>query len=261
MTNIKLIATDLDGTLLHNDKSKPQGFEDFVINHPELTFVIASGRQYYNILAQFPKAASRMVYIAENGGLVFKDDKCLFSNPMCDEDIRASIDRFVEPGVSTVVLCGEKSAYMLNSASDDAKRNASLYYTRFDFVDSFDEVDDRIIKIAIFVEGYVADDYYKNLLDSNDRITYILSGNCWIDIANSTVNKGEGIRVIQEIIGISREETMAFGDYLNDVSLLEACEESYAMENSHPDLKKFCKHIAPSNEDEGVMQVLNQLFG
>ena len=56
------------------------GFEDFVLNHPELTFVIASGRQYYNILAQFPLASSKMVYIAENGGLVFKDDKCLYSN-------------------------------------------------------------------------------------------------------------------------------------------------------------------------------------
>lgn len=257
---IKLVATDLDGTLLHGDKSVPKTFEDFVIGHPEVKFVIASGRQYYNILELFPKAGSKMLYIAENGGLVFEDGVALFSNPMCEDDIRDSIAKYVKPGISTVVLCGEKSAYMLDSASDDAKRNADLYYTRFEFVDSFDNIDDRIIKIAIFVEGYTADKFYANLNNQNPRISYILSGNCWIDIANSSVNKGAAIKFLQEKFGIKKEECMAFGDYLNDEAMLMECGESYAMENAYPELKLKCQHIAPSNEEEGVMTILRKTF-
>lgn len=260
MAKIKLVATDLDGTLLKADKSKPADFEDFVLSHPEIIFVIASGRQYYNIRSQFERTSDQLMYIAENGGFVFKDGQCIFINEMCKEDVDASIKRFVNPGVSDIVLCGEKSAYMLGSASDDARRNASMYYTRFQFVDSFEEVSDRIIKIAVFVEGYVADTFYETLNNDNPRISYTLSGNCWIDIANSTVDKGEAMKVIQAKLGISPAECMAFGDYLNDVSLLKSCEESYAMANAHPDLKTFCKHIAPSNEDEGVMAVLKEKF-
>ena len=73
------------------------------------------------------------------------------------------------------------------------------------------------------------------------------------------ITKGAGIRALQKQLNILPEECMAFGDYMNDYDMLTACDESYAMENAHPDLKKIAKHIAPSNEEEGVMQVLRQL--
>ena len=49
---------------------------------------------------------------------------------------------------------------------------------------------------------------------------------------------------------------MAFGDYLNDCELLQAVGESYAMENAHPTLKALARHIAPSNDENGVMRVV-----
>ena len=52
---------------------------------------------------------------------------------------------------------------------------------------------------------------------------------------------------------------MAFGDYLNDVSLFEVCEESYCMENGHPDLKALAKYVTASNDNNGVMKVLEKL--
>lgn len=72
---IRLIATDLDGTLLHSDKEVPAGFEEWVCAHPEIRMVIASGRQYYNIKKLFPKAGDRMIYLAENGGMVVENEK------------------------------------------------------------------------------------------------------------------------------------------------------------------------------------------
>ena len=65
---------------------------------------------------------------------------------------------------------------------------------------------------------------------------------------------------MQEKYGIGAEESMAFGDFLNDESLLEQCTESYAMRNGHPLLKEKAKYIAPSNDEDGVMSVLLGLY-
>ena len=53
---------------------------------------------------------------------------------------------------------------------------------------------------------------------------------------------------------------MAFGDYLNDLQLLEAVGESYAMENALPQLKAAAKYVAPSNDDNGVLRVIRERF-
>ena len=74
------------------------------------------------------------------------------------------------------------------------------------------------------------------------------------------VSKGNALSFIQEKLGIAKEETMTFGDYLNDVSLLENSACSYAMKNAHPDLKKIAAAIAPGNDEGGVMRVLEQAF-
>ena len=88
----------------------------------------------------------------------------------------------------------------------------------------------------------------------------VLSAESWVDVINANVNKGNAIKVIQDIYGISPEECVAFGDYMNDYEMLRNCGESYAMENAHDEIKKVAKYIAPSNDDEGVMQVLKKIL-
>ena len=73
------------------------------------------------------------------------------------------------------------------------------------------------------------------------------------------VNKGNAIKAIQDKYGITPEQSMAFGDYFNDMEMLQNCTESYCMENGHPTIKATAKHIAQSNDDNGVMKVLNTL--
>ncbi|MFR8178319.1 MAG: HAD hydrolase family protein [Christensenellales bacterium] len=61
-------------------------------------------------------------------------------------------------------------------------------------------------------------------------LSIILSGEHWVDVMKPGVNKGCAMRGIQQKLGISAAECMAFGDYLNDCELLQAVGESYAME-------------------------------
>ena len=92
-------------------------------------------------------------------------------------------------------------------------------------------------------------------------LAVILSGEHWVDVMKPGVNKGCAMRGIQQKLGISAAECMAFGDYLNDCELLQAVGESYAMENAHPALKALARHIAPSNDENGVMRVVRERLG
>ena len=90
--SIKLVATDLDGSLLYSDKRVPEEFAEFVINHPEIKVVIASGRQYANIRTLFPDIADKLTYIAENGGIVVDNGENLFVDSMNNEDVKNAIE-------------------------------------------------------------------------------------------------------------------------------------------------------------------------
>ena len=92
-------------------------------------------------------------------------------------------------------------------------------------------------------------------------LSITLSGEHWVDVMKPGVNKGCAMRGIQQKLGISAAECMAFGDYLNDCELLQAVGESYAMENAHPALKALARHIAPSNDENGVMRVVRAALG
>lgn len=260
--HIKLIATDLDGTLLNSNKEVPAGFCEWVQEHKEIKTVIASGRQYYNIRRLFPGIADKLFIMADNGGLVFAGKELVYINEMQKEDVIYCIEQFHEREKLSIILSGENSAYMEHS-SEEAERNAHMYYEKLEFTGSLRECikKDRIIKIAVFVEGHKAEERYKKLGDFHNRLQAVLSGDCWIDIANQSVNKGAAIRELQEKYGIKPCECMAFGDYLNDMDMLLQCGESYAMENAHTSLKEIAKYIALSNNEDGVMEVLSRICG
>lgn len=259
---IQLVATDLDGTLLDNPEKVPREFVDWVLRHPEIQVAIASGRQYFNLRKLFSEIEDRLFFVAENGGIVVRNRETLYLDEMTEQDVRACLDRLGNREKQTVILCGEKSAYMMHS-SLFAEQNAAYYYEKLTFVEELTAClpHERMIKIAVFFEEHDAGENYDRLCGINERVQASLSGECWIDLSNKTVNKGNALKFIQEKCDITKEESMAFGDYLNDYELLLACGESYAMENAHPDLKKIAKHIAPSNRDGGVQRTLLPVIG
>ena len=75
-----------------------------------------------------------------------------------------------------------------------------------------------------------------------------------------SVDKGNALRKIQKELGILPQETMVFGDNDNDLGLIMAAEESYAVENAVHNVKRAAKHICPGWKDKGVWQVLQAFY-
>lgn len=254
---IKLVALDMDGTLLDSQKRLPSDFMDWVRRHPQIKTVIASGRQYYTLVKDFLPIREQLIFLAENGGLVFEKGNVIYCNEMKKEDIARCLVRIDAWEGLTPIVCGAQSAYM-RPAAPSVCREAGMYYDHLQQTDDLYEaaLRDTVVKIAIFVEQKKAEHAMRYFTDLDSHLAAVLSGDSWIDIANSTVNKGIAVKAIQEKYRISREESMAFGDYLNDAELLKSCEESYCMENGHPELKALAKYVTASNDDNGVMRVL-----
>lgn len=258
--DIRMVALDMDGTLLDSHKQMPADFMDWVIAHPDIQTVIASGRQYYNLASLFEPIKDQLIYVSDNGGYVFEHDQMIYSNAMLDTDIRFCLSALSDIEGLSFILCGARSAYMLH-ASSYVEENAHMYYGRLKFVTDLEEWIDKdcIAKIAIFVDNYNAEAVYHALPQLNARIAAVLSGDSWIDISNQSVSKGAAVTAILDRLSISASQAMAFGDYLNDYTLLQPCGESYAMENAHPDLKAIAKHTTASNDENGVMKILHTL--
>ena len=88
----------------------------------------------------------------------------------------------------------------------------------------------------------------------------VISGQNWVDVMVANANKGNGIRRIQQSLGIGREQTMAFGDFLNDPEMMDAAAYSFAMANAHPLLKERARYLSPGNAANGVVRTIKSVL-
>lgn len=258
---IKLIASDLDGTLLDSGKQLPQGFFEQVKKLCGVQFVAASGRQYYSLLKIFAPALKEMVLIAENGALVWKAGKIIHKEPLAPEDAYFMLQRAKNTKRAYPILCTQECAY-IEAGPGWMMEQVFASYERCRVVENLLDMagESCICKIAVHsIDNRAEFDVYPALRKETGNFQVILSGTVSVDVMRRGVNKGKALKIIQQHMGIRPDECMAFGDYLNDYELLEAVGESYAMENGHPKLKAIARHIAPSNDSNGVMRVLHTI--
>ncbi|MBF4562051.1 HAD family hydrolase [Microbacterium sp. VKM Ac-2870] len=265
--DIRLIAVDMDGTLLRPDGSIPDGLWPLLdrLRQRGIAFAPASGRQLATLQRAFTGVEAGLDFIAENGAYVVCGDVEVSSDAV-DPDVAASVVRRLRALVADgtlragLVVCGKRSAYVEDT--DPAfLSEVDTYYARMQVVPDLLAVDDQILKLAIYDVDGGEQHTAPAFADLAQTHRVVVSGERWVDIMNSTVNKGVALRALQAALGVSAAQTAAFGDYLNDIELLEAAEWSYAMADAHPDVAAVARFRAPSNADAGVLTVIEELIG
>ena len=88
-----------------------------------------------------------------------------------------------------------------------------------------------------------------------------MSGAHWVDVLSPTANKGRPIREVQKALGVTPDQTMVFGDFLNDLEMMDAATYSFAMANAHPLLKERARWVAPTNNANGVVRTIRTALG
>ncbi len=259
---IKFVAADLDGTLLNaKHELSPEFFPVFEqMKAKGLLFAAASGRQFFNIENKFEKIKNDILFIAENGSYVMYKGEELLVQAMEPAIVHQQLlTARTLPDVHTI-LCGKKSAYVESDAPEFMK-NLVMYYDRYQFVDDLMLVEnDEFLKIALCDLAGSEKNSYPVFKNMQEDLQVKVSGFIWLDLSHKLANKGRALEIVQQKFGISRDETMVFGDYLNDVEMMQQAYFSYAMENAHPEVKKASRFLAKSNEENGVITVLQQML-
>lgn len=259
---VKLIATDMDGTLLNSKKELPPDFWETLdmLDSKNVRFCIASGRSFTTLKINFDGYTNRMNFICDNGAFIVIDGKPVSVSIIPAETVSELIKicRSLE-GV-TPVLCGMNGTYF-DDCTSELYEEVSRFYLNFTRVDDIAKVKDDIFKVALCDSGNPMNHSLPVFRKKfGDSLSLAASGPLWMDAMNQGVNKGEALKIIQQHLGVSREETMAFGDYFNDTELLQNAEFSYAMANSHPDMFKIAKYRTDTNENCGVTKAINEFF-
>lgn len=260
---IKLIITDMDGTLLNNNHEVDNEFWPLLekLNEKNIIFAIASGRPYYNLADKFKNVKDKLLFIAENGSLVIYKDEELFSSVISKEDVKKIKDICKEISQIVPIYCTKDFAYIEKSYFDSneelIKNEVKKYYNNMKIVDDIEKVEQKFIKVAICDYLGSETNCYPILKKYEDIFQIVISGKIWADISKIGINKGVAISKAQENLNIAYDETMAFGDYLNDVEMMKQAKYSYAMKNAHKDLIKVANFI--TKDDNNNLGVINTI--
>lgn len=264
LSNIKLVATDMDGTLLD---TKGRVSDNFFELYHELTkqgvhFAAASGRQYHSIISKLESIKDDITIIAENGAVTNQKDKTLLLTDLPKETIHeliTMIRNFQKPDIY-YVLCGKDRAY-IEQDNPDFINFFHEFYAEYQLVEDLLAIEnDNFLKIAIYCPFGSEENIYPLVKHLEGKLQVKVSGEFWLDLSDLNANKGHALQDLQKLMNISKEETLVFGDYNNDLEMFEQAAISVAMKNAHPNIIKASTLVTKSNDEQGVEIILEQLL-
>ncbi|WP_175550048.1 HAD-IIB family hydrolase [Mariniphaga anaerophila] len=277
MKNIKLVATDLDGTFLKNDRSISQGNLEALqlLGKMDVVRVVATGRNLRKVMEVIPEEVpfDYIVYSSGAGIYNWKQKKHIYHKNISCESSNLLADYF------------RKRDYNFY-AFNEAPENHRLWYHKggqdceeferyFSFHNSFAE---KLTSDSRFKKGLCQfmliipedEEKYENLKNEierqSDEIRVIRSsspvtkGYIWAEVFNREVSKGHGVNHLCGLLGINQKDTIGVGNDYNDLDLLHYTAFSFLAENAPTDLKNRFDSV-PSNENDAfavaVKPILN----
>ncbi|OJV81157.1 MAG: HAD family hydrolase [Cellulomonas sp. 73-92] len=263
--DIRLVAVDLDGSLLDDAKRIHPSFWRLLdaLDERGILLCPASGRAYPTLRRDFGR--DDLVYVAENGAYVMHHGREVSSDTVPWEHaapVLAAARGYAAGGADVgTVLCGKRGAYVERTDAPFLAQVAP-YYAQLAVVDDLLAVrDDEVLKVAVYDFGSAERGVGAALAPLDGPVRVLVSQEHWVDVMSPTADKGTALAAVQRALGVTRGQTMAFGDYLNDLGLLAAAEWSFAMDNAHPAVRAAARFVAPGNNDNGVVRTIVASLG
>jgi len=262
--NIKLICSDIDGTLLPDGtmECNPELFDVILrLKRHGIHFVAASGRQIVSIEKVFAPIRDQIFYIAENGTYLGCYGRELALKAMGPEEMEELVHdtHRLMPECEVMVSC-PRMAYTDSKNPVFLKWMLEGYCYSMEYREDFSKISEPFMKVALY-QDHMPEAYKKLARERwGGRFQVVTSGDMWIDIMRPDASKGTAVRELQESLFITPEETMAFGDQQNDIEMLRRASYSFAVANALPEAKAAARFLAESNQEDGVLKVLKSLL-
>ena len=258
---VKLIVTDMDGTLLNDQKEiDPSFWETFrELRNRGIHFAVASGRQFYTLQDQFEDIKNEIVIISDNGAYVADENGPISHTAFSKEDVKIINSISAEIKDAWLVCSGLKSGYVMYDGEVFLEK-VRTYYKKLQIVKNVEEVDDEIIKMTYCDFANSTENSLQHFQDLRNDYNIVIAGYYWLDITPKTASKGKALESLQKSLGITAEETMLFGDHYNDLSMMTKAKYSYAMKNAQPGIIDAANFITRlDNNENGVVETIREM--
>ena len=249
---IRLIASDLDGTLLQNGKTAVS--DEFLGMIPELMdrgimFCAASGRSYDNLRLLFEPVKDDIAYICDNGSVGYYKGQRIYENALDEEMSAQVLEKAAQFDDCDVFIACAKGVFTDSDQKDFWQFMCGNSYGMMQKVPDLRQMKEPLYKIALFSRKHTDElaAYFQEFCQG--RIYAKKTAAVWVDFINPGATKGDALRALGEYLSIPAEETMAFGDRFNDVEMLDYAGLSYVVENAEEGLCEHADGVTPTVED------------
>lgn len=259
----KLVATDLDGTLLHTDGTVTDRTREVLVelDRRGVPVVFVTGRPYRWMESLWADVGGHGLAICSNGALVYD---------VAEHGIRTSLP--IDP--ETLIRVGDVLRKRIPGTAFAVEKTDGFglepsYLARTDRTDGIlvapleELVDDNVVKLLAQHEDLAPDAFWAAVEEHVGELvtTTWSSDHAMIEMSAHGVTKASTLERLCGEFGVAGADVVAFGDMPNDIPLLRWVGGSYAMANAHPSVRAAALHLAPANDEDGVAQVLADLFG
>lgn len=259
---IRLIASDMDGTLLDEHSEVPPETYDLILALREkgVHFAASSGRRFDRLCQLFAPVRDKMDFVAANGAQVYVDGELVDREVFSHLGIRRLAKTVGKFESLHMALFDDEKSFLLDD-EDKFVREIDKDLPNAERIWYLPGPDVSILKISIYCEdGHVMDYAYALSRELGDEFLFAPSGTHWIDALQRGVNKATGIEQVMAHHGITRDEVMAFGDSMNDYEIIRFVGTGCAMANGRPALKAVANCVIGYNYDQAVQGEMRKLL-
>ena len=262
----KLIAIDMDGTLLKNDKSVSDRTKKAIKEDKEkgVNVVIATGRPIDGVtryLEELDMLGENDYVLSYNGGLVLKakSREVISKTVLSGSDLHYLHKLSKDLGVN-IHAFSEVHGLITPKNSKYTEVEANINGINIG-INDYSEIEDdhSIVKVMMIDEPEVLQKAVDNLpKEVYEKYTVVRSTPYFLEFLNKAVNKGTGVELLAKHLGVKQEEVMTFGDAENDLDMIVYAGMGVAMANGFEEVKEAANYITDSNEEDGVAKAIEK---
>lgn len=259
---IKLIATDMDGTLLDSKGKLPKDFNEVYLRLKEkgILFGVASGRQYFTLADNFSAIKDEILFIAENGAYIMYKGEQLAVHCLEENLAYELIEKARSLKEDAFLILSTSEGAFVESNDPRFIKELEKYYVKYTVVEDLLQVKGELLKVTICDFKGAEERSHQVMADYREKVQVCVAGEIWLDMMAKGINKGTAIKDIEDKLGLDEEEIMVFGDYLNDLEMVKRVKYSYAVANAHPLIKEAAYGEVESNDDYGVIKKIKEIL-
>lgn len=263
--NIRLVAVDLDGTLLSNDKTLSVMNEQVLNKAMKQGIIIvpATGRPATGLPKVLLENENIKYAICSNGATIMdlREKKAMFHCNLKQEiaiqiiETLRSLDPILDIFAEGKIFTEQRNMERLDNFLIPSNMISYIYETRNcvdDILDFIQSNELHIEKINLFFQNLDLRHKVEERLENISGISITSSLNNNMEINHMNANKGYGLKWLARYLGLHMEHVMACGDSNNDIEMLNAAGLAIAMGNGTDAIKRIADNVTLSNEESGV---------